>query len=138
MSAAIATTGFQPSRALPREAARGNDSTSSTVVRTRLRLTRRGRIVFTTLASLPFVIGAFVMVLGSGAAAADVDSVGAVFEAASFDYVTVGQGDSLWAIAESIDPSGDVREVIDEIIRLNGLDDAVVEPGQRLALPLAP
>ncbi|KRC58766.1 hypothetical protein ASE14_16990 [Agromyces sp. Root81] len=102
------------------------------VVRTRLRLTRRGRIVFTGLAALPLVIWAFVVVLGSGAAAADVDSAGAVFE-----YVTVGQGDSLWAIAESIDPSGDVREVIDEIILLNGLDDAVVEPGQRLALPLA-
>ncbi|MBM7830926.1 LysM repeat protein [Agromyces cerinus] len=138
MSAAIATTGFQPSRALPRESARSNDSTSSTVVRTRLRLTRRGRIVFTALAPLPLVIWAFVVVLGSGTAAADVDSVGAAFEAASFEYVTVGQGDSLWAIAESVDPSGDVREVIEEIIRLNGLDDAVVEPGQRLALPLAP
>jgi len=132
MSAAIATTGFQPSRALPRDPARSNDSTPSTVVRTRLRLTRRGRVVFTGLAALPLVIWAFVVVLGAGAAAADVDSAGAVFE-----YVTVGQGDSLWAIAESIDPSGDVREVIDEIIRLNGLDDAVVEPGQRLALPLA-
>ncbi|SIO15354.1 LysM peptidoglycan-binding domain-containing protein [Agromyces cerinus] len=132
MSAAIATTGFQPSRALPRESARSNDSSSSTVVRTRLRLTRRGRVVFTTLAALPLVIWAFVAVLGSGGAAADVDSVGA-----AFDYVTVAQGDSLWAIAESIDPSGDVRDVIDEIIRLNGLDDAVVEPGQRLALPLA-
>ncbi|MFB6611746.1 LysM peptidoglycan-binding domain-containing protein [Agromyces sp. NPDC056379] len=130
MSAAIATTGFQPSRALPREPAA---QVQTTVVRTRLRLTRRGRVVFTGLAALPLVIWAFVLVLGSGAAAADVDSAGATFE-----YVTVGQGDSLWAIAETIDPSGDVREVIAEIVRLNGLDDAVVEPGQRLALPLAP
>lgn len=130
MSAAIATTGFQPSRALPREQAQAPQVT--TVVRTRLRLTRRGRVVFTGLAALPLVIWAFVLVLGSGAAAADVDSAGATFE-----YVTVGEGDSLWGIAEAIDPSGDVREVIAEIVRLNGLDDAVVEPGQRLALPLA-
>jgi hypothetical protein len=142
MSAVIATTGFQPSRALPR----GFDQTQqvqvaqvqtaqvqTAVVRTRLRLTRRGRVVFTGLAALPLVIWAFVLVLGSGAAAADVDSAGATFE-----YVTVGEGDSLWAIAETLDPSGDVREVIAEIVRLNGLDDAVVEPGQRLALPLAP
>ena len=136
MSAAIATTGFQPSRALPS----GFDQTQAqapqvqtTVVRTRLRLTRRGRVVFTGLAALPLVIWAFVLVLGSGAAAADVDSAGATFE-----YVTVGEGDSLWAIAETLDPNGDVREVIAEIVRLNGLDDAVVEPGQRLALPLAP
>jgi hypothetical protein len=131
MSAAIVTTGFQPSRALPREQAQATQ-VQTTVVRTRLRLTRRGRVVFTALAALPLVIWALVLVLGSGAAAADVDSTGATFE-----YITVGQGDSLWGIAEAIDPSGDVREVISEIVRLNGLDDAVVEPGQRLALPLA-
>ncbi|RXZ46347.1 LysM peptidoglycan-binding domain-containing protein [Agromyces fucosus] len=144
MSAAIATTGFQASRALPRDfdtsvraqgvyTQTGVAHAPSAVVRTRLRLTRRGRVVFTMLAALPLVVWVLVLVLGSGAAAADVDSAGATFE-----YVTVGQGDSLWAIAEAIDPSGDVREVIAEIVRLNGLDDAVVEPGQRLALPLAP
>ena len=50
----------------------------------------------------------------------------------------VRSGDSLWAIAESLAPDGDPRVLIDEIIRLNGLDDAVVEPGQRLALPIVP
>ena len=58
--------------------------------------------------------------------------------ATSFEYVTIGQGDSLWAIAESIAPDGDPRVLVDEIIRLNGLADAVVEPGQRLALPVVP
>ena len=102
---------------------------------TRLRLTRRGRIVFTSLASLPLIVWAFVAVLGSGGAAAD---AGADLGARTFEYVTVHQGDSLWAIAESVSPHGDPRVVIDEIIRLNGLDDAVVEPGQRLALPVVP
>ena len=136
MSAVIATTGFQPSRARPRgfdQTQQAQAPAQTAMVRTRLRLTRRGRVVFTGLAALPLVIWAFVLVLGSGAAAADVDSAGATFE-----YVTVGEGDSLWGIAETLDPSGDVREVIAEIVRLNGLDDAVVEPGQRLALPLAP
>jgi LysM repeat protein len=102
---------------------------------TRLRLTRRGRIVFTTLGAVPLVAWALITVLGSGDAAAD---AGAELRARTFEYVTVHQGDSLWAIAESIAPHGDPREVIDEIIRLNGLDDAMVEPGQRLALPVVP
>jgi LysM repeat protein len=102
---------------------------------TRLRLTRRGRIVFTTLGAVPLVAWALITVLGSGDAAAD---AGAELGARTFEYVTVHQGDSLWAIAESIAPHGDPREVIDEIIRLNGLDDAMVEPGQRLALPVVP
>lgn len=102
---------------------------------TRLRLTRRGRIVFTVLASIPLVVWALVAVLGSGGAAADVSSTS---PASSFEYVTIGRGDSLWAIAESLAPDGDPRELVDEIIRLNGLADSVVEPGQRLALPVVP
>jgi LysM repeat protein len=109
-------------------------------VATRLRLTRRGRVVFTMLASLPLVVWALVTVLGSGGAAADGGSnaPASSVEAPAFEYVTIGRGDSLWAIAESLAPDGDPRVLIDEIIRLNGLDDAVVEPGQRLALPVVP
>jgi LysM repeat protein len=110
-------------------------TTSATSTPTRLRLTRRGRIVFTTLGALPLVVWALIAVLGSGGAAAD---AGAQLGARTFEYVTVHRGDSLWAIAESIAPQGDPRVVIDEIIRLNGLDGAVVEPGQRLALPVVP
>jgi hypothetical protein len=108
---------------------------SAAASRTRLRLTRRGRIVFTTLASLPLVVWALVAVLGAGGAAAD---AGATLGATTFEYVTVQAGDSLWAIAESIAPEADPRVVIDEIVRLNGLADPVVEPGQRLALPVVP
>ncbi|MGW9181769.1 LysM peptidoglycan-binding domain-containing protein [Agromyces sp. NPDC055661] len=122
MSAAIVPTRTMTVESAPRTA-------------TRLRLTRRGRIVFTALASLPLVVWALVTVLGSGGAAAQ---GGSSAPASSFEYVTIGQGDSLWAIAESLAPDGDPRVLIDEIIRLNGLDDAVVEPGQRLALPVVP
>jgi hypothetical protein len=126
MSAAIVSTRFStPARTRPHEA---------TAPATRLRLTRRGRVVFTALAALPLIAWALVAVLGSGGAAADAGSQAP----ASFVYVTIGQGDSLWALAESIAPDGDPRVLIDEIIRLNGLDDAVVEPGQRLALPVVP
>ena len=130
MSAAIVSNPFGASVRSP-----SGDASTPTPTHTRLRLTRRGRIVFTTLGSLPLVVWALVAVLGSGGAAAD---AGAELGARTFEYVTVHQGDSLWAIAESIAPQGDPRVVIDEIIRLNGLDGVVVEPGQRLALPVVP
>ncbi|GAA4376816.1 LysM peptidoglycan-binding domain-containing protein [Agromyces bauzanensis] len=132
MSAAIVPNGFATSgRSRPADVA----ASSPTPAPTRLRLTRRGRIVFTALGSLPFVVWAVVTILGSGGAAAD---IGALVGARTFEYVTVHQGDSLWAIAESIAPQGDPRVVIDEIMRLNGLDEATLEPGQRLALPVVP
>lgn len=128
MSAAVVSNGFGAP-------GRPESGASLTPPRTRLHLTRRGRIVFTTLGSIPLVVWVLVAVLGSGGAAAD---AGAEFGARTFEYVTVHQGDSLWAIAESIAPHDDPRVVIDEIIRLNGLDGAMVEPGQRLALPVVP
>ncbi|MGR0220500.1 LysM peptidoglycan-binding domain-containing protein [Agromyces sp. ZXT2-6] len=103
------------------------------VVRSRLRLTRRGRIVLTALAALPLVVGVLVGSLSSGGAVAGIDG-GAT--PATFETVVVGTGDSLWVIAEQIAPSEDPRDVILEIMRLNGLADAVVQPGQRLALPV--
>lgn len=102
-------------------------------VRTRLRLTRRGRVVLTALAAMPLVAGMLVGSLSSGGAVARIDD-GA--PPVAFETVVVGAGDSLWGIAERVAPSEDPRDVILEIMRLNGLADAVVQPGQRLALPV--
>lgn len=102
-------------------------------VRTRLRLTRRGRVVLTALAALPIAAGILIGSLASGGAVAGIDDGTAPV---AFETVVVGAGDSLWSIAERIAPSEDPRDVILEIMRLNGLGDAVVQPGQRLALPV--
>ncbi|MGK9148569.1 LysM peptidoglycan-binding domain-containing protein [Plantibacter flavus] len=96
----------------------------------RLRLTRRGRVVFTTLAAIPLVIAVAVVGLSAGGAAANNASGGV-----SFTYVTVDPGESLWQLAESIAPDADPRDVIAEIMNLNQLSTAGVEPGQRLAIP---
>ena len=101
--------------------------------RTRLRLTRRGRMVFTALAALPIAIGVLLGSLASGGAVAGIDDGTGP---AVFDTVVVGAGDTLWGIAESLAPTADPREVIHEIMQLNGLRDPVVQPGQRLALPV--
>jgi 2-phospho-L-lactate transferase/gluconeogenesis factor (CofD/UPF0052 family) len=50
--------------------------------------------------------------------------------------VVVETGDTLWSIASSVaGEERDVRVVVDEIRRHNGLDDAVLVPGQVLELP---
>jgi len=130
MSAAIVNPGFRPQASLrATEAVAGRDAH-----RARLRLTRRGRVVFTTLASIPLVLWALVSVLSAGGAAADAEGAAV---GTGLAYVTVDAGASLWEIAVAVDPSADPRVVIDEIVRLNGLDDVVIEPGQRLAVPNA-
>ncbi len=47
----------------------------------------------------------------------------------------VRSGDTLWSIARTVQPDADPRLVIDQIQRTNGLSDASLVPGQRLAVP---
>lgn len=100
--------------------------------RGRLRLTRRGRAVFGTLATL-LVIGVLAVVATfSGARAV----ASAESSSAEFGYVIVQPGDSLWQVASSIDPNSDPRDLVAEIVRLNQLDGSGVLAGQPIAVPL--
>lgn len=103
---------------------------TSAVPQVRLRLTRRGRAVLTALVTLPVVVFALVFALNGGMAAATGEQTHATFH-----YVTVQSGDSLWSVAERLAPNADPRDVIAELVNLNGLDSAVVTPGQQLAIP---
>jgi LysM repeat protein len=49
--------------------------------------------------------------------------------------VTVQSGDSLWSVASRLAPKADPRDVIADLVNLNGLSSAVVTPGQQLAIP---
>ncbi len=50
--------------------------------------------------------------------------------------VTVRYGDSLWTIArEHGDPARDVREIVYQIRRANGLDSADLRPGMQVQIP---
>lgn len=98
--------------------------------RTRLRLTRRGRAVVTSLVSVPLIAGALVFALNGGGAFASGQQTHVAFA-----HVTVQSGQSLWSIAEKVAPSADPRDVIADIVSLNQLHSAVVTPGQRIAIP---
>jgi hypothetical protein len=130
-------TAFTPETAsavdtmLASDAARGFSAPGGVhPVRTRLRLTRRGRAVLATLGALPIVAGAFVFGLNGGGAVASGES-----SDVEFQYVTVRAGESLWSLAEDLAPDSDPRDVVDDILALNQLSSAGLEPGQRLAIP---
>ena len=95
-----------------------------------LRITRRGRAVVTMLAALPLVVGALVFAVNGGIATATQSS-----SSTRFEQVTVTAGQSLWELAADLAPSADPRDVVSDIVHLNQLDGADVQPGQQLAIP---
>ena len=100
--------------------------------RVRLRLTRRGRTVLVSLIAIPLALAGFFAVISGGNAAASDAHV-----TASFHYLTVQEGQTLWSIAENIAPQDDPRQVIADIVTLNDLSSGVITPGEKLAIPAA-
>jgi len=97
-----------------------------------LRITRRGRAVLTLLVAIPLAIAAAVTGIGALGAAAGTPGAGS---GATFQYVTVESGESLWQVAEAVAPKADPRDVVADIVSLNNLSSGEVQPGQRLAIP---
>jgi len=97
----------------------------------RLRLTKRGRVVFTSLAALPVVAGVMLLALNGGGATATGSS------GADLEEITVQAGESLWSLAEDLAPGVDPRDVISDIQSVNRLESGSVQAGQVLLLPAA-
>ena len=110
--------------------------TGARPVRTRVRLTRRGRIVVAVLITASMVLVAALAWL-AGTAKADAAGSGVPSSAVyhSLRSVVVMPGQSLWSIATQYEPTADPRSVIQEIIDLNALSGTSVQPGERLWLP---
>ena len=95
---------------------------------TTVRLTRRGRLVVLALGLLLVALVGVVLAGGSMATSESGPTP-------ATEMITVGTGDTLWAIAAERAEAGDVREVIEHIQRLNSLDGGLVVTGQRLVVP---
>ncbi len=95
----------------------------------RLRLTPRGRRVIGGLLAAPIALGIVFASLSPATADASQE------EAQPLQSVTVTGGESLWSIAEEHADGRDVRDVVDEIMRINNLAEPKVAPGQQLLLP---
>jgi hypothetical protein len=95
----------------------------------RLRLTARGRAVLAVLIAAPLIAAVWAGFGDVGAQATGTPGTG------TFEYVSVQPGQSLWQLAEQVAPQADPREVVADILRLNNLASADVQPGQELAIP---
>ncbi|MET4223345.1 LysM peptidoglycan-binding domain-containing protein [Oerskovia enterophila] len=93
-----------------------------------LRLTRRGRVVLTVL-----VLGLMALVvLWGGKAFASGPG-----EPREVTVHAVQAGETLWQHAAALAGGDrDVRDVVDELMALNGLSSASLEVGQQLLLPV--
>ncbi|MEZ5116407.1 MAG: LysM peptidoglycan-binding domain-containing protein [Candidatus Nanopelagicales bacterium] len=96
-----------------------------------VRLTRRGRLV--ALAVLTLLAVTSVLLLGRVGAVAEAPT-GAVPPAAT-ELVVVQPGETLWSIAEAVDPQADPRETVERLRSLNGLEGSLVVPGQPIVVP---
>lgn len=94
-----------------------------------VRLTRRGRVVV-TLFLLALVLAAAVLLGGTSVATGD---AGADVPTRT---IVVGEGDTLWEIAGEVSETGDVREMVHRIEKLNALPGPALEVGQELAVPV--
>ncbi|MGW7685595.1 LysM peptidoglycan-binding domain-containing protein [Kribbella sp. NPDC054772] len=96
-----------------------------------LRLTRRGRLLVTTLSVLVF--GSAILVLGLRVA-------GVLEPGPHFTHtvpVQVAPGQTLWSIAQSTNPGQDPGTVVEKIADLNKLSGpAAITPGQTLQIPV--
>ncbi|WP_328326137.1 LysM domain-containing protein [Kribbella sp. NBC_00382] len=96
-----------------------------------LQLTRRGKLLLTTLSVLIF--GAAIAVLGLRVA-------GVLDPQPQFDHtiqVQVGAGQSLWSIAQETNPTENPALVVEKIADLNNLNTPTdVVPGQTLQIPI--
>jgi hypothetical protein len=100
------------------------------VVRTRLRLTRRGRVVLTTLAAIPLLVVVALFALNGGQA-----SAGDTAADVHFQTVTIEPGETLWQLAEQTAPNADPRDFVQDVVSLNALDGSGVQAGEQIAIP---
>jgi hypothetical protein len=81
-----------------------------------------------TLAAL-IVLGALILISPHTA------NAGNNSQGAGTRYVTVQSGDTLWDIAQEVDPKTDPRDTMVQISKLNDLQGSTVKVGQRLEVP---
>lgn len=85
---------------------------------------------FLVVLSLTTVFGAgFAMQAGAG-------SQQNPSSAGSYVTVTVAGGESVWSIAKALNSDGDVRALVDQIVKVNDLASADVAAGTKIRVPL--
>ena len=100
-------------------------------VRSAVRLTARGRLVRSVL----LLVVALSVAVAGGAWAGGLASGSGAYSG-PVEHVSVGAGDTVWAIAAATAAEGqDVRDLVDEILSLNNLGSGQLVVGQQLVVP---
>ncbi|MCZ3390260.1 MAG: LysM peptidoglycan-binding domain-containing protein [Actinomycetia bacterium] len=101
-----------------------------------VRLTRRGRLALVgLLAALAFALVSLGQVAASaGPAGSDGSADAGASTPVSTTWV-VQPGETLWVIAELVDPQTDPRETVARIAAMNNLPSSSVQAGQELQIP---
>jgi LysM repeat protein len=106
----------------------GFASYSAPVRRSHLRMTKRGRAVLLSIVATPVVVAALLFGINAGGATATNSST-------PLSRVTVVGGETLWSLAKQIAPNADPRDVVADIMSVNRLSSADIQPGEQLAIP---
>ncbi|HEY4270147.1 MAG TPA: LysM peptidoglycan-binding domain-containing protein [Galbitalea sp.] len=99
-----------------------------TARRSHLRMTARGRAVLLVLVAIPVIAIALAFGLSAGGATATGSS-------SPLSTVTVQPGQTLWQVATKVAPQSDPRDVINDIMSVNRLTTATIQPGEKLEIP---
>ncbi|MGO1435544.1 MAG: LysM peptidoglycan-binding domain-containing protein [Canibacter sp.] len=116
----------------PQERPTLESTTASPQASSKLRLTRRGRLVFGAIGAIA-IAGVIAGGALLGPASAEATSVSS---SSSFGYVLPAYGDSLWSIAERLDPNSDPRDLVYELVQLNNLPSSALQANEAIAVPL--
>ncbi|MGC5323961.1 cell division suppressor protein YneA [Brevibacillus sp. SYSU BS000544] len=94
--------------------------------RVKIGITRGQAILYTLLLGIVFYLMGSLMV---GSVNADTTQ---------YKVVTVKAGESVWQLAteHSQSADADIREIVDHIIEVNGLENVLIYPGQSLKIPV--
>jgi LysM repeat protein len=97
-----------------------------------IKLTRRGRLVLSTLSFATMLAISLVSLFGIATASAKASNEATN---STTTQIVVAPGETLWTIAARVNPEIDPRAVIDQIMDLNVINGSNVYAGQVLLVP---
>ncbi|MUK02078.1 LysM peptidoglycan-binding domain-containing protein [Vibrio cholerae] len=97
-----------------------------------LTLTRRGRLL---LVGLPIALSVAVLILFGAFLTSQAQASESVPASSSTVEINVSAGETLWDLAVQYAPERDPRDVVAEMVELNGLLSSTVQAGQSIAVP---
>ena len=97
-----------------------------------IKLTRRGRLVLSTLSFATMLAISLVSLFGIATSSANASNEATN---STTTQIVVAPGETLWTIAARVNPEIDPRAVIDQIMDLNVINGSNVYAGQVLLVP---